>query len=242
MRFCCGMCSVASAPKPVDDAVVRVRVVGERVDDLAGLGDLVLRFGGQLDLGALPRDVDDVFEGGRVGAELDRGWLEHACQWTTAGAVSHLSAACCVSDLRRFNGVTRPSPGCQIRVVCVWSSSDLGWAHLTTCGTRPGYGRVRGWLRRCALRWEGHRRTETVLFGRRREHAGVSRRTPRREIAGFRRDICPAAGWRDCRSRRRAIRRPRHQSSALQSRGSAVRTAGARPHTVGATVSDPRHA
>ena len=56
-----------------------------------------------------------------------------------AAAVARVACDACRCLARSENGVTRPSPGCQIRVLRRWSSSDLvgGFAH-------PGPGLVMG--------------------------------------------------------------------------------------------------
>ena len=67
------------------------------------------------------------------------------------------------------NGVTRPFPGCQIRV-CSCVSSDLvgEFAHP---GSGLGCGRVRGWRPRRALLSEGHAGPRRSCPGRKRAEA-----------------------------------------------------------------------
>ena len=64
------------------------------------------------------------------------------------------------------NGVTRPSPGCQMRLL---RCGRLGWGgRICTSGARPGYGLVRGWRPRRALLSEGHSGPRRPCPGRER--------------------------------------------------------------------------
>ena len=78
------------------------------------------------------------------------------------------------------------------RVWCVFLGSC---GRICTCGIRPGYGLVRGWLRRSALRWEGHAGPRRSCSGR--EHVGCTTKLSMR--SRFRRYL-PARVAR-CRSR-----------------------------------------
>ena len=91
------------------DAVVRVHVVGERVDRPRVSRDAGERLGGQLDRREVARDVDDLLEGRRADADLDRGWLEHAVESTTARVAAHAIDPGTVSDTRRCP-TPRPPP------------------------------------------------------------------------------------------------------------------------------------
>ena len=109
---------------------------------------------------------------------LEVGDCSHRCSLIGDVQRRKLAERACENPavtLRRVlgcSGVTRPSPGCQMRLVAL--VLGLGWGgRICTSGARPGYGRVRGSRPRRALLSKGHPGPRRPCPGRERALGGA---------------------------------------------------------------------